>query len=256
MIITNKKIAGLEPRWAEFRGFSLLFDNPGFSLKAFSVLAYLDCNVEQDNELRLYNLLRMSMEQLEHGDLSDSFSLCLLPPASYHVTAWDGVNDDNIDLVFSPHRKVFKQFLQGLPDSILKMDLFPQVTGSALVTKSDWNIQFKFERLENWSNVSLVARLAPADDASVLALQHLTATRAELSAEFEQWHGVRPHETFAPHVTLGYFADPDMAKSTDPFLDQWNESLLEKTQGEVLSVHRVSPYGFTDMATFFKAVES
>jgi hypothetical protein len=26
--ITNPKLASLEPRWARFRGFSLLFENP------------------------------------------------------------------------------------------------------------------------------------------------------------------------------------------------------------------------------------
>jgi hypothetical protein len=26
--ITNHKISGFDPRWATFRGFSLLFDNP------------------------------------------------------------------------------------------------------------------------------------------------------------------------------------------------------------------------------------
>ena len=30
--ITNQKVAGFIPLWSEFRGFSLLFDNPSDSL--------------------------------------------------------------------------------------------------------------------------------------------------------------------------------------------------------------------------------
>lgn len=46
--ITNSKVAGMEPKWALFRGISLLFDSPGDCFRVENGRAHLHCRVASD----------------------------------------------------------------------------------------------------------------------------------------------------------------------------------------------------------------
>lgn len=249
--ITNEKVAGFSPRWADFRGFSLLFDNPGRSLKTSDSLAYLNCEVAGDPELLLYRAFQQGLERIGLDQLMQTYLFCPLPSSSYHVTVWDGLNAANIGAVNPTHRATCEGFLRELPCSLCVSELFVDVT-TAKVSQSDWPIQFKLARVENWSNVSLVARLVPANQAAKQTLDRLIAARSELSAAFEAKFGIRSQETFVPHVTLGYFAHGEWAERVQPQLESWNAIFQEATMDLTLEVRRVSLYGFVDMATFFK----
>ena len=57
--ITNKKVAGFIPQWASYRGFSLLFDNPGPSTTPMDgqmgeSVVKIDCPVHTNRNLQLY----------------------------------------------------------------------------------------------------------------------------------------------------------------------------------------------------------
>lgn len=55
-LITNPKVSGFTPQWSQFRGFSILFDNPSdrlFPLDESRELRLLSCDIETE-ELRLY----------------------------------------------------------------------------------------------------------------------------------------------------------------------------------------------------------
>lgn len=249
--ITNAKIAGFTPRWADFSGFSLLFDHPGRHLTVSGSLAYLDSDVAEDPALSLYRAFQQGLERIGLAQLMQTYLFCPLPSSSYHVTVWDGLNAANVSAVSSTHRVACEHFLHELPRSLCEPTLFPDVTAGA-IAQSDWPIQFKLARLENWSNVSLVARLAPANEAAVKTLGHLTAARRELSAAFASKFGIRPQETYVPHVTLGYFAHGEWAERVQPHLESWDALFQEATTALTLDVRRISLYGFTDMATFFK----
>ena len=96
-LISNPKLKSLQPDWAEFKGFSLLFDNPGNALTPMNGLNKIDCSDDTIDDLRLYNALAQSMAALGPDKMMNACLLCCLPPQSYHVTLWDGVNDGNID---------------------------------------------------------------------------------------------------------------------------------------------------------------
>ncbi len=253
--LTNEKVAGFEPRWAPFRGFTLLFDNPGANLKVSGGLSYVDCDVDRDPDLLLYKALRDGIQQIGQDLLTNTYLFCPLPPASYHVTVWDGVNDGNLAQVLTAHHETWKRFLQEPWSVSGAFDLFREITVSDLISKPDWNIQLRFEALEKWSNVSIVARLAPANATPKNAVAGLTDARAGLTRVFESRFGVGPHLTYAPHVTLGYFANQNLADETNQYMEQWDAIFRELTNGLILVMHRVSLYGFTDMATFFKIPE-
>jgi hypothetical protein len=60
------------------------------------------------------------------------------------------------------------------------------------------------------------------------------------------------HRAFNPHVSLGYFADPDLADVCRKDLGRIEEIFTKKTASLSIVFHSVALYGFTDMATFFK----
>ena len=228
--ITNPKLAGLEPRWAEFRGVSLVFENPA-----------------DDAFLRA---LRAGVATLSRDSLVTEHYLRLLPPASYHVTVWDGVNDGKLAEVVPEFRAAWAQFLRSIPTRSFPPDLFRDVLDSALLRTPDWDLRLRCAQVANWSDVSLVVPLEPADEASRDRLRRLQAARQELSESFGRKFGVRPHPDYVPHVTLGYFANAGLAAASAPAVARWNEALLEQTRGHVLTLRRVQISAFTDMTSF------
>lgn len=228
--ITNPKLSGLEPRWAPFRGFSLVFDPP--------------------EDEGFFHALRAGLAELENDALIAEFYLRLLPPASFHVTAWDGVNDAKLAEVVPEHRAAWARFFQPGSAKPFPEELFREVQASALLACADWDLRLRCARIENWSNVSLVAHLEPADAAAADHLQRLRAARDALSEAFGRRFGVRPHPDYEPHVTLGYFANADLAAGSAAAVARWDAALRDATAGHVLILRRLHLSVFADMTSF------
>ena len=114
--ITNEKVAGFTPRWATFRGFSILFDPPGAGLLPSGNRLDLACDVAADPALGFYKRLRDSLTRLDPDRLTATYLFCPLPPPSYHVTVWDGGNDGNVGEVDGDARREMEDWLAGLPE--------------------------------------------------------------------------------------------------------------------------------------------
>lgn len=228
--ITNPKLSGLEPRWAPFRGASLVFENPP--------------------DGSFFRALHAGLAALNHDSLISEYLLRLLPPKSHHVTAWDGVNDGKLSEVAPPFRAAWERFLRAIPTESFPEDLFRDVLDSELRTCPDWNLRLQCAQVENWSDVSLVARLVPTDEISAANLDRLRIAREALSDAFGRKFGVRPHPDYSPHVTLGYFANAALAASSAPAVARWKASLRTKMEGLVLTLRRVHLSAFSDMTSF------
>jgi len=253
--VTNRKVAGLGGlRWASFGGFSLLFDNPGESVSPMGRgWLKVDCSVHADPNLKLYGSFARSLGRMGQDLLSKEYLFCPLPPYSYHVTAWDGLNDGNTENVFSDYRLDLEHFLRGLPDSLLADEKFAgEIGGSPLVTRTGWTIRFRFDTLAKWGNRVLVARLTPADEESRSALTRIIADREELTGRFQRVFGVRTCAGYSPHVSLGYFANSDYAERATLQVDRWTEVVGEEVGDLAIAFGSISLYGFTDMATLFR----
>jgi hypothetical protein len=253
LTITNRKVAGFDPRWAAFRGFSLLFDNPGDSFTRTGNRLDLAVNLA-DPALLFYRRLHDSVVRLDKDRLLNGCLFCCLPPASYHVTAWDGINDGNLGQVPPAHQVGFQSFLTRLPDSLSRSTPLLDGLVRSPLTGLIQEIRFRFDRLGNWSNTSVVAELAPADEESVAALQQVVRLRATWDDHFQAQFGIAhssPHP-LAPHVSLGYFADRDQATGMQPLQAEWNRMLAATLRDCLLPLSGISLYGFTDMGTFFK----
>ncbi len=254
--VSNPIVAGFAPRWASFRGFSILFDNPSSSLAHVGNRMEMRCEVDTDPELGFYQSLRASLSDLDIDLLTNTYLFCPLPPTSYHVTLWDGVNDGNVQAAPQEQRHKLAAFLDGLPDTIEQPNQVTEMpAASPLVSKPDWDIRFRFDRLIKWKNSVLVALLAPADPDAEDVFAQLANERAALSTRFRQTFAISPSEQYRPHVSLGYFANQEAAQLATPCMDAWNRDFAAQMQGQHLLFRRADIYGFKDLGLFFKAAE-
>lgn len=230
--ITNSKLVGLEPRWAPFRGVSLVFENPADDV--------------------FFRALREGLAAMNRDSLIAERYLRLLPLKTHHVTVWDGVNDGKMKDVVPEYRDAWERFLQTIPATSFPEELFREVRESELLTCPDWDLRLQYAKIENWSDVSLVARLAPADAASAANLDRLRTRRDALSEAFGRKFGVRPHPDYTPHITLGYFANDGLAATSAGDVARWDASFREWLKGRSLTFRRVLLSAFTDMTSFGK----
>jgi hypothetical protein len=90
-------------------------------------------------------------------------------------------------------------------------------------------------------------------DPDMLTITYLFCPLPQLTTRFCERFGIGPSETYTPHVSLGYFANREAAQLSVPFLEDLNSRFEERMHALTLPLSRVSVYGFTDMATFFRA---
>ena len=251
IVITNEKVAGFEPRWATFRGFSLLFDNPGDSLTPEGNLLKTNCRVREDPELSLYRALADSLEATGRDLLANAYLFCPLPSASYHVTVWDGLNDGNVRRASPDLQEELAQFLSRLPDALLESHpVMEPIRASSLAAGSDWTITFRFKDLVKWGNRVLVARLEPADPDAEAAFERIVEARQALSADFERRFGIPGPGGYAPHVSLGYFANREGAEQASFRIAEWNDR-LKRSDLPSVTYRTIRLYGFMNMGAFF-----
>ncbi|HMP76292.1 MAG TPA: hypothetical protein PKE12_08355 [Kiritimatiellia bacterium] len=247
-LITNNKLADLTPRWAEFRGFSLLFDNPGDSLAVRGALACLVA----DGDLAFYRGVREALQRIDLESLAVRHLFFPLAPRSYHVTACDGGNADNVEGVAEHYRDALRRFLRELPESVCADNPFAQLMNeSTLVRKRDWGIRLAFDRLANWSGISIVACLKAADPDAAARLDAFASARRLLCGQLSAAFGIQPPACFVPHITLGYFANAERGQALGAPPASWQETFRERLDALVLSFDHMSLYGFTDMESFF-----
>src|SRR5438105_3873567 len=114
--IKQNKVAGFEPRWAAFAGFSVLFDEP--DLTPNENFLKIDHAIQACSGRNFYFSLADGINKLDRDLLITCYLFCPLPPSSYHVTVWDGVNSDNISSLHAELKEEWSQFLDNVPGSL------------------------------------------------------------------------------------------------------------------------------------------
>ena len=254
LTVSNQKVAGFEPRWADFRGYSLLFDNPGDSLTSSGALLALDNQVDTDPELGFYRALNNSIAGIGREMLIRSYLFCPLPPASYHVTVWDGGNDASVAGVTPAYRPQLEAQLKDLPSSLAQKNALTDTVLTSSLACHDVEVVFHFDRLLKWGNSVLVAALKPSEETRV-QLERLVQLREGLSLEFLDRFALRGSLRYSPHVSLGYYANQEAAQQATPCIEEWSAKVREQVGEQCLPFRSLSLYGFTDMAHFFKVGE-
>jgi len=216
-------------------------------------LLKVDCLLDGNEDLKLYEGLVRFLDEIGRPWLTNTYLLCPLPSYSYHVTVWDGLNDDSVQNVLPSYRLKLESLLRNLPDSLLTEDEFTSaIHCSPLFTGSDWFMTFKFDKLAKWGNQVLVARLMPADQETEKGFRRIVNEREALSARFREQFEVEMRSGYTPHVTLGYFANEEYAELATPEVDRWTELAREIVGHRTITFDSIDLYGFVDMVTFFK----
>lgn len=251
--ITNPKIAGFIPQWSPFKGFSILFDNPMNSLLPFDEnkdLKLLSCDITSE-ELELYKKLNQTL--MLFPEMSRTYLFCPLPFQSYHVTLWDGMNDGNIRNVSRTYRLNAEALLEDLPHSFLSESEFLCIHSQPLTINMEKPIHFKFNKLIKWGNSVLVASLKPADPTSQTTLLQIEKERKSLIKKYKECFGLETCQlSYTPHISLGYFANKELAELSTSMIEYWNECFLLKAEEQTITFSSNSLYGFHNMATFYK----
>lgn len=254
--ITNHKITDLTPTWADFRGFTFLFDNPNPSKNLLGVgnnLHKVNC-YKPDTSIVFYRILNEVLADIGLGSSSNNYSFCPLPFASYHVTYLDGINDKNKTSLNPLDRINFNIFLKNLPDSLKSNTKFTHFPASCLLEKLEHPIHFEFDNLSNWGNTVLAVQLKPRIESKEI-YQELMQKRQSIFKEFVSKLGFsEPPEQrdYVPHISLGYFANKNGGELSLAKIEGWVDSFRKMLESKTITFDRLSLYGFTDMTTFFK----
>lgn len=253
--ISNSKLSGIN-KWANFRGFSLLFDNPGDNYNLLNCgLIKVNCKNDEIKSIFYSKLYEKLIEIIPDFPAND-YLFCPLPLSSYHVTFWDGANCDNEKKLNSDCFQLFHNYLHGFPSTFqIIQDFHSLIYLSLLTINSNMGIEFEFDKLTNWGKV-LVARLKPIENETINRLNKIKVERNKLTTNFKDKYGnifSKHWENYSPHVSLGYFANQDYGKLLNKdLLDKWKEMFKNQLSGLTINFSSISLYGFTNMITFFK----
>jgi len=250
--ISNPKIKALSPIWALFRGFSLLFDNPGGGYTPSRAgLLKLDCL--PNDSLELYTCLENYTQKISMPQMREEYHFCPLPFYSYHVTVWDGLNDSNSGELQDDDRDMLVMYLENLPNLLHTLNKFTHNAYRSPLVQEAWNMRFKCTGLAKWANESLVALLGACDQQTNAALKRMINYRDALNDRYSENFSISMWTSYFPHVTLGYFANQERAEKASLLIDEWNAMLLEVTAGIEIAFNEISLYGFDDMVSYYKA---
>ena len=256
--ITNSKLASVDAAravWAPHAGFTLLFDNPDVAtggLRDDGHGALLACTGGTHSGQALYAALANWMQVQNPSRLRHTLGFCAMPPSTYHVTAWDGLNVAVIERATADVQAAVQPWFVELPSTA-----HPEPVAVVEATQQALNtllpIRFAFDALRSSTGVGIVADLKPEDARQAerfAAFQALRLQRAEQHAAQWGWAYTTPLE---PHITLGYFPNAACGRAVEAQMAEWNRELDSALAGLTIEFSRIGFYSFTDMVRFYRA---
>jgi len=226
----NSKIASINPPvWASFPGFSVLF--------------------QQSSDVERSRHFYQALSKFTKSLPGTNGGLVFQEETNYHVTAWDGINSSNVDLLAQSSRSLATSLLQCLPASLSAPNVFFDVVMASKLYQNRWSLSFDFKDLSVIRNTSLAARLKVKKGYEREFLSFCSCRNA-LNREFREKFGHQNYDNFEPHVTLGYFFETDHAEHAKDRITDWSNLVREDVAGLSLPVSDVEIYGFQDMAAF------
>jgi mannose-6-phosphate isomerase-like protein (cupin superfamily) len=256
----NPKLAAFQPeapwqeQWvpARFHGFSYLLDNPGNSLVTSEEgVPLLSCDVSPSaqRDLALYRRLAAVLQRLEPR--LREFCFCPLCAASFHVTFWDGINQNNAASLPMTKRAEFEAFARALPASVAG-PASPILPPPVVSLGRRWTVRLKFKELHIWAEPAvLVALLEPADEKSKAAMELLDRHRRDLDVHYTAL-GKPPNPPWTPHVSCGYFKTSEDASAAKRHLSAWTDLVMAELADQSIEFSSASLYSFSSMERFYR----
>lgn len=248
-IIQHKKIASFQPLWAEFTGYSFILEGVGVP----SADSAYDFSRAVDT-MAAFDTLAEGIASFGTQRLMGEALLCLLDPATFHVTAVDLINDDNVTRIeLGPLSTTALRDLANMrtgsadmPDVLTRLGMQAQAETYAL--------RFRYGGIDLTSTRAVMVRMEADDDATKTALERLRQWRCEIGKTVLNTIGLKQKE-LNPHLTLGYFANEKRAKRASSVIKQLDAHLASKMLDQTFTFDRASLYGFTSMERFVRITE-
>jgi len=246
--IDNTKIETAEVRWRLFRGFTILMHDPAEA----NSQSRLWGNPHGDPRLAFYGGLSRACDRLFLHDYFFRYSLCLVPPETYHCTLADGIHPENIGQIADPDtRRSIQRFIDGLPSSLSGGVPHPLIQ-NLYHDPGVGPIRFRLRKLSLPKGKVLLARLEPADDDSRGCLARLLEVRNEMGRTLVSL-GAGALDAWNPHITIGYCAVQSLGSELKPRLLEWEAAFREETLQLVIEYTTYRLAGFLDMQTYYFA---
>lgn len=247
--ITNPKLVDLTPTWAEFRGWTVLFDNPSQPIPREHPVP-LSADPRRDDEVLYRHLAGLASELESHFA---EFPTAWLPPSTYHVTLMDGLSAPHVGRAAGGVAERLARTFAAMPAALTGRDelLFGAQRQLEAASSLAGPVVLQFERVRCRGH-AILADLRP-DPASAAVWDHLIVRRAELFRALERATGLKLATDLHPHVSLGYFASRDDATRYGGEVTAY----AEQHAGTPPPISFVSAglYGFTSMVDYWRAPE-
>lgn len=252
----NPKIFDYVARWARFPGFSLLFDNPALNCLNTENGPRLHFQPEQDERERLFSSVAAWAAEVLDAECFWRYGVCVTPPSSYHVTAWDGLNVAVLEQCDSATRTALQQLIETLPrkadaEALFMAQLAPVIADlNALLP-----IRFRPRGLRSTPGIGLVVDLQAENAEAEERLQAFQQCRREHAGHLASRWGIAYLNPLAPHLTVAYYANPSHLSDADAAiqaqLPSWQAKLLSKVDGLSVEFAQLNCYMFTSMEHFY-----
>ncbi|MBR9812307.1 hypothetical protein GYB61_00445 [bacterium] len=255
--ISNSKLASIDAAravWAPHAGFTLLFDNPDIAdggLRDDGHGQLLTCRYDKHADQALYGALAAWMQAQNPAKLRRDLGFCAMPPSTYHVTAWDGLNVAVLPKANAETQSAMQPWFDDLPVAA-PPDAVTSVRSTQAALNAMLPIRFAFDALRSSTGVGIVADLKPADAEQAerfAAFQAQRLARAEQHEADWGWAYTTPLE---PHITLGYFPNADCGRAVEAQMLRWDDELRSTLDGLTLEFTQIGLYSFTDMVRFYR----
>lgn len=252
MEVDNPKLVSTAPQWRRFPGFSLLFDNPGGGLAPFADGQLLACNPHAPG-LELYGAVADWLAEQDTERWRKQYGFCATTVASYHVTAFDGLNPAVLDQAHAATADRLTPLFAGLPDNLADWrGLHRELAAGMTAMGACLPLDLRVARVRGSPGIGVVIDLEPADRAAAEAMRHLEAARDALADHAARRWGWAYRYPLTPHLTIGYFANAAAARPLEAQLDAWDVALRTRTAGLRVTFESVGLYAFTDMIRFYR----
>jgi len=242
------------PSWESYAGFSYLFDNPNpqSNLQNNDGLLLLNNQVHLDDNITLYHSLSQCVQRIGGDDLINKYLFFPLPPSTYHLTIWDGVNIENKNDLSEEGQNLFSSFFKN-PRSLNKLDNLLVTNTFNEILKLYEGIELRFKNLRLGGSTVLLAELEPVDIKSQEKLNLLIKERRRLDDEYHTKYNKPYNSIYIPHIALGYYSNIELCeRSWKAQSFEWIDIFEKLMQGSKIEYKSISLYGFSDMLTYFK----
>lgn len=240
MFVTHPKLRTLVPDWAPFSGYSAILHTRGASADRFLTTP------------EATPVLQTVAEALQKADpvrLMRAGLLCLLPPESYHVTVADLLHQGNIAHLPADLRREIETALAPSQAGDCTVPELLTALGLATCTPLSRPLTLRVAALEILSGRVLVLRLQPAQAQDALILNEISTWRSDVTERLAIATGL-PATQWYPHLSLGYFAAPDLLADHMADLTPLLETIESRVLEQVISFDAISLYKFSSMVEY------